>query len=110
MLSHGAIAGIVVGCIVGVAFFVVFYICFRRRRAALNTAPQAYGPAELQPVYPTVGYSSPYHSGHEVEAELSPDDSVSMVGAGAGGELVNLGSMQVKGVRDIRGDSDRGIY
>lgn len=112
MLSPGAIAGIVIGSIVGlIIFLVVPCFIFYRRRTSANLHSDA-------PVYPV----APVYPFPQESVEVGPDDAISMVGSAPTHHAptlishghdpvydpVNFGSMQVKGIRDVRGDRERG--
>lgn len=108
MLSPGAIAGIVIGSLAGLMIFLILPIWYVLRRHRKDKE-------ELR------------LDEHAVEADIYPDDSLSFSGHGfplptllsqsEGGygrydsEPVNFGSMQVKGIRDVRGDREReGVF
>ncbi|KAF2028296.1 hypothetical protein EK21DRAFT_90844 [Setomelanomma holmii] len=100
-LSAGAIAGIVIGSIVGLILLLapVFLILARRKRA--QRIGQA-GPPTDYPLVPRLDF----HPSPE-EFSVPPIGSAYPVSyhqqqpSPYGGELVNHGSMQVKGVRNI---------
>jgi hypothetical protein len=88
MLSSGAIVGIVIGSIVGliVIALLLYRICFRRHRKQATSGPGVYTFSPYTHVYGPV-----------------ESDSAS---AGLEHELVDFGSMQVKGIREVRGERE----
>jgi hypothetical protein len=106
MLSPGAIAGIVIGSVVGLIVFLIVpcWLIYRRQKAQHSAQARlelATGDAiSIGPNY------------HAPALELGQQPSSPYQGYGElGAEPLNFGSMQVKGIRDVRGDRDReGLY
>jgi hypothetical protein len=112
-LSPGAIAGIVIGSVVIVLVLIglLYHCCWSRKSRANETAwaPGAAPDYPLSPTgYPPIHYSSPAHypsiPGEDFRLELShtgySEPPVSQ-------EPVNFGSMQVKGIADVREGRER---
>lgn len=114
MLSAGAIAGIVIGSVAGVVIFTYLLrsLLLRRQRAQYDHHTP-HPSLHIAPV-PPIEWPSPYAVGSGdsfwPQSELVPDDSVSAVAETyqSGFDLVNQGSMQVKGIREVRGDRELG--
>lgn len=96
-LSPGAQAAIVLGSIAGylLLIFLVVKVFFRRRSSVSRTLSEAHNPSTEAEKDLHCSSVSLDH-GHVNEGERTV------------GDLVNSGSMQVKGIRHIRDVEDRG--
>ncbi|KAH7409936.1 hypothetical protein DE146DRAFT_330595 [Phaeosphaeria sp. MPI-PUGE-AT-0046c] len=116
MLSPGAIAGIVVGSVVGLIIFVIVpcYLLRRRRASAGHQSSLIYPvgtvPPELAPG-DAISLGSIHHAPTLFSGQRPSDNLVEYGYDPVYGDTpVNFGSMQVKGIRDVRGDRERNIY
>jgi hypothetical protein len=101
MLSPGAIAGIVIGSIIGLILLSLplCCICYRRRLRhshAVGAAPP--WPTLAQPQTELEEWASQPYPAPQQQSGGSYDPSV---------EPVNFGSMQVKGIADVREGRER---
>jgi hypothetical protein len=103
MLSSGAIAGIVVGSVIGLILIslILYCICYRRRSKGHALAP---GVGNYPTYAPTLA-----HPTSELEEWVSQQQAPQQQSGGydPSGEPVNFGSMQVKGIAEVRGGRER---
>lgn len=102
MLSPGAIAGIVIGSIVGLILLSLplYCACYLRRRGH----PQEVGAA---PPWPTL--AQPQSELEEWASQLYGSPQQQTGGSyDPSAEPVDFGSMQVKGIADVREERERG--